>query len=187
MAHELCVRKTPESQRSFNQWALCKNMKSLPGVRRLASHTSWKVPSLSSLESGGHRGTGEIVLTRLSLTTNWLPAVCSSEREGRLQVFVSFLEGFGFLKGSSWKTVADRSTTEGKALGMGWGRIEINISRRKTFPNFSASCSFSSSILGREAGARLFQKAGIYLGKQEISICDQTAKLNRHTLSVKHL
>jgi len=82
----------------------------------------------------GASGTGEIVLTRLSLTTNWLPAICSSEREGRLHVFVSFLEGFGFLKGWSRKTVADRSTTEGKALGLGWGRIEINISRRKTFP-----------------------------------------------------
>jgi len=64
MARELFVRKTPEVQ-GF----LCKIMKSLPNARRLASHTCLKLPSPSSLESWG-RGTGEIVLTRLSLKTN---------------------------------------------------------------------------------------------------------------------
>ena len=125
MAHELCVRKT--------QWVLCKNMKSLPGVRRLASHTSLKVPSLSSsLESVGHGGTGEIVLTRLSLKTSWLLAYSALQKgkEGFRSPSPSW-KGSVFLKGSYRKTADDRSTTEVKALGLGWVGPEMFLGERR--------------------------------------------------------
>jgi len=157
MAHELCVRKPPE-----NQWVLCKNMKSLPGVRRLASHTSLKVPSLSSLESLGHRGIGEIVLTRLSLKTNWLLANLLFRKGKKASGFRLLLlsKVSVFLKGlilkDSRRQIGDRG--EG-VVGdwVGWGRIFFGgwnkyFSEEKTIPNsFSASSSFSSlsTLLGQ--------------------------------------
>jgi len=85
--------------------------------------------SLFPLRVGGIVGTGEIVLTRLSLKTNWLLVLCSSEMEGRLQVSgLRFLEGF-ILKDSR-RQIDDRGEGFGGCLG--WGRMEINISRRKT-------------------------------------------------------
>lgn len=52
MAHELCVRKPAEKLKPSGS-LMCKNMKSLPDVRRLASHTSVKLPSLFSFERVG--------------------------------------------------------------------------------------------------------------------------------------
>jgi len=52
------------------------------------------------------------------------------------------------LKGSYRKTAADRSTTEGKALGLGLGWGRKYFSEEEDCPNFSASSSFSFSFLG---------------------------------------
>jgi len=120
------------------------------------SYFSVKMPSLFSFESWWHHwGTGEIVLTRLSLKTNWLLVLCSSEREGRLQVSVSV----------SWRVHLKRQPpTDRRPRGRRWGfgvGPDGNLLEEEDCPkNFSASSSFSSSILGREAGARLFQKLG---------------------------
>ena len=90
------------------------------------------------------------------------------------------MEGFSFLEGLISKDSRRQIDDRGEGVGVGLGRAG-NVSRRKkTISLLTSLCPPPSPpphFLGREAGARLFQKAGIYLrGEQEISICDETKK-----------
>ena len=124
---------------------------------------------LGELGQGDRR---DIVLTRLSLKTNWL--VDSALQKGK-QGFRSSSPSSSKVS-VSWRVHLERQPpTDRRPRGRRWGGGAGTFwwnkyfwvrRRRKTILSFSVSSSFSSSILG-EAGERVFQKVGVYLRERE--------------------
>ena len=124
---------------------------------------------LGELGQGDRR---DIVLTRLSLKTNWL--VDSALQKGK-QGFRSSSPSSSKVS-VSWRVLLERQPpTDRRPRGRRWGGGAGTFwwnkyfwvrRRRKTILSFSVSSSFSSSILG-EAGERVFQKVGVYLRERE--------------------